>query len=194
MSLERDIIEKITDTFASEDAPRAIEALAIAGKSGRIARCIVFAARGSLDRVKQLIQLADQDYRNVIVAGEYDGWDRHMRDLRVSFLIDEPVKMWIAQVAVALTGRDYTLKSIQTVAVSRNAAQYLSDLGEGTATLEGDCGTLTIVKQNGRWSVNELVEEFERRGLSRQFATEQEFIDAVSGYILSKRRPLGETA
>lgn len=69
MPLDRDITEKIKETFSFEDAPRATELLLEAGKSGRIARCIVFTARGNLDRLKQLIQLADQDFRDVIVAG-----------------------------------------------------------------------------------------------------------------------------
>src|SRR2546430_1663436 len=102
MELERDIVEKIGQYFSGDDAGEAIELLRAAGKSGRIARCIVFAADGKLEALKQYIQLANEDDREVISAGEYEGIRGQMRDLRASFLIDAPVKMWISEVAAVL--------------------------------------------------------------------------------------------
>jgi hypothetical protein len=51
----------------------------------RLLRCIVHAAGADERRVRQLVELARQDYRDVIVAGEYDGAMRQVRDLRASW-------------------------------------------------------------------------------------------------------------
>lgn len=190
MQLDRDIIEKIMETFSPEDAPRAIEALSVANKSGRIGRCILVMACGDLRRLMEGVWLANRDCRDIIMAGEYDDMGRRLRDLRVSFLIDAPIKMWIAQVAVALASREYTLTRLHTIAVERKPAKYLSDMGEGTATFQGDLGELTIVKQDGQWFIKGPAPKLERKGLVSVFAWERDFIDAITGYLLSERSRL----
>jgi hypothetical protein len=180
--IERDIIAKIEQMFSPEDAAKAIAALSAAGKSGRIARCVVFAARGSMERFVGLVQLAELDYRDVIVAAEYQDMQTHIRDFRASFLIDAPMKMWISDVAAALAQRDYALSSIDAVSTENHSA------GEGTATFEGDCGTIRITKKLGMWTVRGNETELERYGLMKPFGNERDFTDAVSGYILVKRK------
>jgi hypothetical protein len=65
----------------------------------RLVRCIVQAAKGNERRVQELIVLEREDVRDVIGLGEYDGSGNCVRDLRVTFLIDSPEKMWISGVA-----------------------------------------------------------------------------------------------
>ncbi len=189
MPLERDIVEKIKHVFSPEDAAKAIELLSVAGKSGRVARCVVFAAGGSLERLRTYLQLADQDYRDVIVAGEYQEMHRYLRDFRVSFLIDAPLKWWISEVAVALAQRDYFLSSVETVPANNGVAIHQCDLGEGTATSEGDLGQICVTKNRGQWVLKGDKAELELYGLTKTFDNERDFSDAVSGYILSRRRP-----
>lgn len=51
----------------------------------RVSRCILFAAAGSLERVADLACLTHTDYRDVIVAGEYDREFRRLRNLSKPF-------------------------------------------------------------------------------------------------------------
>lgn len=51
----------------------------------RLIRCIIFAASGDELRIGKLIELAQQDYRDVIVAGEYDRQNIRKRDLNKPF-------------------------------------------------------------------------------------------------------------
>jgi hypothetical protein len=189
MSLERDIVERVEHAFSPQDAPKAIELLQVAGKSGRIARCIVFASAGSLDALQRYIQLADQDYRDVIVAGEYDDMQRRLRDLSVSFLIDATVKMWISGIATTLAQRGYILSSVETRPVKSGGTTYLSDLGEGTATFEGDLGVIRVTKDRGQWILSGDKGELEQYNLSKPFDNERKFSDTLSCYILAKRKP-----
>ena len=53
--------------------------------SDRILRCIVQAAGGSASRVEPLIQLARTDYRDLIVAAQYDAQWNPLRDLSQPF-------------------------------------------------------------------------------------------------------------
>ena len=65
-----------------------------------------------------------------------------------SFTIDEaPVKFWILPIANALARREYSLSSMETIPTNRGAKHYLTDLGEGTATFEGDLGTLRVAER-----------------------------------------------
>jgi hypothetical protein len=52
----------------------------------RLVRCVVFAARGDESRIRQLIELGRQDFRNVIMAAEYDvPGVRRLRDFNRPF-------------------------------------------------------------------------------------------------------------
>ena len=187
-ALEPDIVQKIEQTFSSSDAQKAIDLISAAGISGRIARCVVFAARGNIDVLKDYLQRADLDYREVIIAGEYVNLLRQ-RDFRVSFLIDEPAKMWISEIAAALAPRDYFLSEIVTVPARKHGgkAAYFGKLGEGTATFEGDMGKIVVTKDHGHWTLACENPDFAAHDLAKPFKNEKEFAEAISSYILTKR-------
>ena len=77
--MRSDIQSKIRRDFPSSDFHAAIEAIhrwdvEVKGLlDDRRIRCAVYLARGSLDRLKQMIALGMQDYRDLIMAAEYDG-------------------------------------------------------------------------------------------------------------------------
>ena len=105
MTLEADIMDRVQADFSGTEGQKALDELLASGKAGRIARCIVFAAQGSLERLREHIQMADADCRDVIVAGEYDITMHQVRDLRVSFLIASPDDFWIGETAASIHKR-----------------------------------------------------------------------------------------
>jgi hypothetical protein len=75
MILPEDIDARIENDFPSQDdrdlVKSIISALSVDEKI-RVARCILFIADGDLDRLGKLEDLANTDYRDVIMAGEYE--------------------------------------------------------------------------------------------------------------------------
>lgn len=74
--MENDIQKKIEYDFG-KDADIAKELLEIFEKnndlSPRISRCIIFLSNGEIEKLKMYIQLANEDWRDVIdIASEYD--------------------------------------------------------------------------------------------------------------------------
>ena len=64
------------DTDYPEDAPRcqvqrALETLDVPERT-RVARCVLFAADGDPDKFRQMVELAQLDYRDAIMCGEYE--------------------------------------------------------------------------------------------------------------------------
>ena len=53
--------------------------------SDRIVRCIVFVANGDLNRLEKAIDLAKEDYRDLIVWAEYDEKNERVRDFSNPF-------------------------------------------------------------------------------------------------------------
>ena len=53
--------------------------------SDRIVRCIVFVANGDLTRLENAIDLAKEDYRDLIVWAEYNENNERVRDLTNPF-------------------------------------------------------------------------------------------------------------
>ena len=53
--------------------------------SDRIVSCIVFVANGDLNRLEKAIDLAGEDYRDLIVWAEYDEKNERVRDLTNPF-------------------------------------------------------------------------------------------------------------
>jgi hypothetical protein len=53
--------------------------------SDRLARCALFLARGSTKRLRSAVELGRADFRDLIVAAEYDKHDNHLRDFNESF-------------------------------------------------------------------------------------------------------------
>lgn len=53
--------------------------------SDRLVRCALFLAEGSLQKLKEAVSLGRTDYRDLIVAAEYDRDDNHVRDFSQPF-------------------------------------------------------------------------------------------------------------
>ena len=92
MMLARDIWGKVNKDFETpEEAALALSVLAdfvdqnqeLA--SDRLLRCIVFVAKGDLNRLEKAIDLAKEDYRDLIVWAEYDEKSKRVRDLTNPF-------------------------------------------------------------------------------------------------------------
>jgi hypothetical protein len=71
MALEPDIVERVRTDFGGE-SEQALDLLRESGKLGRVARCMVVASRGSLDLLRDYIQLAKSDFRRAGAGGESD--------------------------------------------------------------------------------------------------------------------------
>jgi len=151
----------------------------------RLARCVVQAARGDEQRVQQLLDLAGQDYRDVIMAGEYDAGTRQIRDLRASFLIDSPEKFWVGEVACLMASRGYRLTAIDSRPATVGPFNYTADYGEGTATFVGPRGEIGVEKEDRLWMVRGNQRDLAAYNLDHRFGDEQAFRDALSGYLLS---------
>ena len=92
MMLARDIWGKVNKDFETpEEAALALSVLAdfVAQNqefsSDRILRCIVFVANGDLNRLEKAIDLAREDYRDLIVWAEYDEKNQRVRDFSNPF-------------------------------------------------------------------------------------------------------------
>ena len=97
MALEPDIEDRVRRDFRPEASAQALDLIRQYGETGRVARCAVVASRGALDLLKGYLLRAESDFRDVILAGEYDGANRRIRDLSLSFLLDAPATFWIAE-------------------------------------------------------------------------------------------------
>lgn len=81
-----DIVKKLHFDFG----PKADEAIDIiesclANDDTRILRCIVYLADGNINSLKEMIDLAKIDFRDVIYQAEYDCRDQRMRDFSQPF-------------------------------------------------------------------------------------------------------------
>jgi len=92
MTLARDIWGKVNKDFDTpEEAALALSVLADFVdqnqelSSDRIVRCIVFVADGDLTRLEKAIDLAKEDYRDLIVWAEYNEKNERVRDLTNPF-------------------------------------------------------------------------------------------------------------
>ncbi|TWU35835.1 hypothetical protein Q31b_52700 [Novipirellula aureliae] len=183
MTLEADIIERIRADFP--DAGTALAAMSVSGKTGRIARCIVFASNGSLEKMREYIQMAETDFRDVIVAGEYDETMRPVRDLCVSFLIASPDDFWIAETAKSIYKRGYSLTAVKSGPATVGPFDYTCDRSEGTATFSSDVHEIEIEKADRKWSVNSD-DDLRRFGLDESLDDEERFRIQLDLYLSQK--------
>ena len=183
MILDADIIDRINADFAGTDAQSAQAELAASGKAGRIARCIVFASAGSLQRLRELIQLADVDYRDVIVAGEYDSAMRQVRDLRVSFLIASPDDFWISETAPTMHKHGYFLIQLNSRPATRGPFEYTCDRTEGVATFSDDTSVIKIEKRDRKWLLVHDGFDLRPYGLDALFDDEERFRIQLDYYL-----------
>jgi hypothetical protein len=176
--LERDTVRRVEAEFGPQSTAKAIEVLTAAGQSGRLARCIVHLAKGDLAELERYIRLEKEDYRDIVMAAEYDDMRRCVRDLRASFLIDSREKMWIGDLAAALSSRGFFLESVQA-----------GTMDSGLAVFDGDLGKLVIKKDRGQWILEGETDELDLYDLRRAYDDERQFSDAVSCYVLAKQNP-----
>ncbi|HWL07978.1 MAG TPA: thioredoxin family protein, partial [Planctomicrobium sp.] len=103
-SLPVDVLERVDRDFGN--AADAVSDLLLACRrigspdyiGDRLLLCLVFAARGDESRIRQLMELARQDFRDVVMAAEYDELGlRRLRDFNQPFGsadILEPERSW----------------------------------------------------------------------------------------------------
>lgn len=80
----KDIVDRVVADFDA-DAIGYVHGLLEQLKSDRLARCALFLARGSLEKLKQQVDLGTTDFRDLIVAAEYDLNDHQLRDFNQPF-------------------------------------------------------------------------------------------------------------
>jgi hypothetical protein len=173
MALEADIVDYIREGFAPAHASTAVNELAACGVSGRVARCVAVGAGGSIERLRDLIESADIDYRDVIVAGEYDRGMRRVRDLRVSFLIDSPEDFWISEVALTAYKHGYFLANLETHCIS--TPPFAGTQTYGTATFANNFRTITIHNRESQWWIDGHGSNLAAYGLDVPLADEERF-------------------
>lgn len=154
----------------------------------RVLRCIVQAASGNEHRLPHLLELAKQDYRDVIVAGEYDEDMRQIRSLRDSFLIDSPEKFWASNVTSLMARRGYRLTALDTRPATVGPFGHQSDHSEGLARFTGPIGEIEIEKKSRQWIVHSNRGGLAAYRMDRPFSNERAFLDALSGYLLMAMR------
>jgi hypothetical protein len=93
-SLPEDIARRVIEWFSEPDRSIALAMLSRAvihdGKlaDDRLRRCALVASKGSLEKLQYYVDLLKVDYRDVIVAGEYEvvgGKLARVRNLTTSF-------------------------------------------------------------------------------------------------------------
>lgn len=89
MDLPLDIKTRIENDFAHSDERnlvlKILSELQIEERE-RVIRCILFVANGDIDKLGKMEVLAKTDYRDVIMAGEYEKiTDKRLRDFNEPF-------------------------------------------------------------------------------------------------------------
>jgi hypothetical protein len=93
MALADDILERIRSEFSSGEMLPVIDLLTGLQKKDprlfcdRILRCSLYVAGGEFDKLAAAVELARLDFRDLIVAAEYDGYfGSRQRDLSLPFV------------------------------------------------------------------------------------------------------------
>jgi hypothetical protein len=181
MPLEADIIERIRADFP--DAETAIADLSASESTGRLARCIVFASKGSLKMMREYIHLAEIDFRDVIIAAEYNEYMHPTRDLCVSFLIATPDDFWISGIADLVHNRGFSLKTLNSRPALAGPFVYTSDRSEGIAVFSNGIHRIEIEKADRRWSVISDVGNLRKFGLDKLFDDYERFKVQLDFYL-----------
>jgi len=89
MILPSDIRARIEHDFSDPKERRFVTQLLLnleVPEKDRVSRCILFVANGDLDNFRKMESLAKTDYRDAIMAGEYEyPTDRRLRNLGEPF-------------------------------------------------------------------------------------------------------------
>jgi len=137
--------------------------------------------------------MADRDFRDAIMAGEYDNGIQQVRDLSVSFMIDSPADFWIANIALTADKRAFRLTSLESQRATFGPFQYTSDHHEGRATFSDGETTITIIKCNRLWSTSSFADDLRPFGLNEPIDNEERFRVKLD-YYLSRRATGGRTS
>jgi hypothetical protein len=79
-----DIVKRVIDQYAADAIGQVhlwLEDLA----SDRLARCALYLANGSIEKLRGAVDLGRNDPRDLIVAAEYDRTDKQIRDFNLPF-------------------------------------------------------------------------------------------------------------
>jgi hypothetical protein len=192
VNLENDIVERIYHDFPPQDAERAVKLLDACFKGpepARVARCIVVAAMGSLESLTRLIEMAVYDYRDAIMAGEYKPSGERIRDLRVTFLIDSPEKMWISGIAGTMYGRGFHLKALETRTLPVDPCESNPVRFDGVATFVGRLGEIQVEKRNKQWMIHTELNDFLLNGLKSPHEDLTYFQESLSSFLAAIQKP-----
>ena len=90
MNLPQDIIAQVERDFPLESGTVLARLLKLRCKSNtfssdRLLRCVVYSSHGDMTRIEPLIELAHQDYRDLIVSAECNKECEHIRDMDQPF-------------------------------------------------------------------------------------------------------------
>ena len=96
MPLDPHTLERITKEFPSPDEARVLEWLSSYSgpEPARVIRDILVLSKGSLDRVKQYVEAAHTDYRDVLYWAEYQATDPMFRGRDPAPMVDDLLGKW----------------------------------------------------------------------------------------------------
>jgi hypothetical protein len=80
----RDIVDRVVEEFPA-DALGAVHLGLEDLRSDRLARCALFVAKGSGPKFHEAVALGKEDYRDLIMAAEYDSFHIRLRDFNRPF-------------------------------------------------------------------------------------------------------------
>lgn len=79
-----DIVDRVVRVFPADSLGQvhlSLEEL----RSDRLSRCAVFLAQGSVAKLQEAVMLGKKDYRDLIMAAEYDSFHIRLRDFNRPF-------------------------------------------------------------------------------------------------------------
>ena len=84
----QDIVERVVEEYPA-DALGQVHLWLEDLRSDRLSRCALFLAKGSLKKLEEEVSLGKKDYRDLIVAAEYDIFHKQLRDFNQPFQNEE---------------------------------------------------------------------------------------------------------
>ena len=184
MTLAKDIVDRIKRDFDDETFGRALSLLEASPWRGRVARCIVFLAKGSVQRLRELIEWTEIDERNVILKAEYEN-GTHCRDFSVSFVLDAPQKRWISNAVVTARKWGYGLSELTTNSPTGEMPDDLHAKADGEGVFVNGSNSILIRNQNGLWTLDAGDIDLRPFGLDAPIADEGRFLIQLD-FFLSK--------
>lgn len=80
----QDIVDRVVKVFPADSLGQVhlcLEKL----RSDRLSRCAVYLAQGSVTKLQEAVSLGKEDYRDLIMAAEYDSFHIQLRDFNRPF-------------------------------------------------------------------------------------------------------------